>query len=111
MDVPAVNELGKELPNGGGVVKIDSDLQNGHPETNGQDQKAKVEQQEPSDDEEEEEQPEAAEIEEIGSKDMYLDAVSNGQGMRPVLCLTDNLCCRSRGPISTLISSVSAQSR
>ncbi|KAJ9125141.1 hypothetical protein QFC22_000095 [Naganishia vaughanmartiniae] len=75
-DVPGVDELGKDLPNGGGVIKIDNDLQNGHSETNGQDKKAETERHEASDDEEEEEQPEAAEIEEIGSKDMYLDAIS-----------------------------------
>lgn len=76
-DVPGVDELGKDLSNGGGVVKIDSDLPNGHLETNGQNQKE--EQREPSDDEDEEEQPETVETEEIGSKDMYLDAVSNSQ--------------------------------
>ncbi|KAJ9108774.1 hypothetical protein QFC21_000094 [Naganishia friedmannii] len=75
-DVPGVDELGKDLPNGGGIVKVDSELQNGHPETNGQDAKVETGQHEPSDDEEEEEQPEAIETEEIGSKDMYLDAIS-----------------------------------
>jgi hypothetical protein len=79
-DVPGVDQLGTDMPNGGGVVKVDGEALPSEPskgqETNGTAEK-KAEEAEPSDDEEEDEQPEAAVEEETERKDMYLDAVSN----------------------------------
>lgn len=79
-DVPGVDQLGADMPNGGGVVKVDGqdvtgEQSNGQPDANGVQDK-KSEPAESSDDEEEDEQPEPAAEEEIERKDMYLDAVS-----------------------------------
>lgn len=80
-DVPGVDQLGTDMPNGGGVVKVDGEAAPGE-QSNGQASKnesevQKVEDVASSDDEEEDEQPEAAAEEETERKDMYLDAVSN----------------------------------
>lgn len=79
-DIPEVNQLGADMPNGGGVVKADAHIEpehttNGNVENDG-DQDATAAQAESSDDEEVEEQPEAVAEEGIDRKDMYLDAVS-----------------------------------
>lgn len=79
-DIPGVDQLGADMPNGGGVVKPEDQLDHGKA-TNGSmgqngNQDTTPAQAEPSDDEEEEEQPEAVVEEGIDRKDMYLDAVS-----------------------------------
>lgn len=78
-DVPGVDQLGADMPNGGGVVKVDGEAFP-HGPSNGQGTNGTAEQKtqdvEPSDDEEEDEQPEAAPEAETERKDMYLDAVS-----------------------------------
>lgn len=79
-DVPGVDQLGTDMPNGGGVVKVDGEAApgeqpNGQAEKNGS-AKEKAKDEESSDDEDEDEQPEAAAEEETERKDMYLDAVS-----------------------------------
>jgi hypothetical protein len=81
-DIPGVDQLGADMPNGGGVVKPDDHVDHGNA-TNGStaqsgEQDATTAPAEPSDDEEEEEQPEAVAEEGIDRKDMYLDAVSKG---------------------------------
>ncbi|GHJ85715.1 hypothetical protein NliqN6_2117 [Naganishia liquefaciens] len=78
-DVPGVDQLGADMPNGGGVVKANDHVgsvekSNGHAENNVE--HVTVDAQAPSDDEEEEEQPEAVAEEGIDRKDMYLDAIS-----------------------------------
>ncbi|KAJ9112780.1 hypothetical protein QFC20_002106 [Naganishia adeliensis] len=79
-DVPGVDQLGTDMPNGGGVVKVDGEAApgeqpNGQAEKNGS-AKEKAKDEESSDDEDEDEQPEAAAEEETERKDMYLDAIS-----------------------------------
>ena len=109
-DVPGVDQLGADMPNGGGVVKANDHVgsvekSNGHAENNVE--HVTVDAQAPSDDEEEEEQPEAVAEEGIDRKDMYLDAVSDN--FRRTLYRSSNIRLRSHGRIWTLISSVYAR--
>lgn len=94
-DIPGIDQLGADMPNGGGVVKANDHVQPGH-STNGHaenhvDNKTANAQAEPSDDEEEEEQPEAVAEEGVDRKDMYLDAVSGSHTVRPREALTTSM--------------------
>lgn len=94
-DIPGIDQLGADMPNGGGVVKANDHVQRGH-STNGHaenhvDNNTAIAQAEPSDDEEEEEQPEAVAEEGVDRKDMYLDAVSGNSIARTIENLTESM--------------------